>query len=437
MKHNRLKKITARIVEGVAAILLVLFFFSLFLGLLNTLFPTGTSLRELIARQGKAGAGASSGDGSGELQMVYGDGGGDAAATGDPAAVLSWVRNSVKSKRASAIAWESAKKGNLLYDRDAVQTLSRSAAEIKFDEGTSLNMGSHSLVIIKRISRDPLLQEKRSFMVLVDGELRGMLAQSGADSVYLEIDTPGAKLRTHSGSGTGGSVDFKLSVNEDKSSTIAVYQGSAEISAKGKTVVVNANQSTVVGLDQAPRDPKDLPHALTLSSPATGKRFYYRDLPPKIHFNWQTHSGASAYHFILARDPYFRDIVTDDRFTDSRFSHGNLQKGVYHWKVSAMQDSIEGFFSRNGSFEVIQDLTPPKLRVQFPPAIIHQERYTLRGQTDPGAKVFIGGQRVNISRNGKFKHSLKLSPGINVIVVEAFDGVNNVAYRSQRVNRKI
>jgi hypothetical protein len=433
MQKARLKKIIGRVIEATVAILLVLFFFSLFLWLLGTMFPTGTSLRQLIARQGKVGLTDSSTDNRRELQMDYSD----TTSAGDPAAVLNWIRNSVKSKRSSDIAWQTAEEGKLLYDRDAVQTLGRSAAEIKFDEGTSLNMGSHSLVIIKRITRDPLLHQKRSFMVLVDGELRGMLSQSGAESVYLEIDTPGAKLRTHSGSEAGGPIDFKLSVNEDQSSTIAVYQGSAEISAQGKTVLVHANQSTVVGINQAPRDPKDLPPALQLRSPAAEKRFYYRDLPPKIQFDWQAHAGASAYHFILARDPYFRDIVTDDRFTQAQFSHGNLQKGVYHWKVSAMQDSIEGFFSQNGSFQVIQDLTPPQLQVQFPPAVIHQQSYTLHGRTDPGAKVFIGGQRIKISRNGDFKHTLKLNPGINVIVIEAFDGVNNVAYRSRRVNRKI
>ena len=105
---------------------------------------------------------------------------------------------------------------------------------------------------------------------------------------------------------------------------------------------------------------------------------------------------ATAYHLVLARDPYFREIVTDDLFTGSGFSHGNLQKGVYHWKVSAMQDTIEGFFSRNGSFEVIQDQTPPKLQVQFPPSIIYQDRYKLHGRTSPGARVFIGGRRIKI-----------------------------------------
>jgi hypothetical protein len=255
-----------RITEGIVAIFLVLLFFSVILSLLNVIFPSGTSLREIIARQKHVDLLDADSQNSRELELSY-DGQSDSEFSEDSAAVLSWTRNTVKSKRAAEIAWRSAKIGNLLYDRDAVQTFSRSAAEIQFDENNMLNMGPNSLVIIKRLARDPLHHEKRSFMVLVDGELRGMLAQSGADSVYLEIETPGAKLLAQGGRGASAPVDFKLSVNPDKSSTIAVYQGSAEITAQGQTVIVNANQSTLVALNRAPLDPRNLPDAVQLKSP--------------------------------------------------------------------------------------------------------------------------------------------------------------------------
>jgi hypothetical protein len=425
-----------RIAEGIVAILLVLLFFSVILSLLNVLFPSGTSLREIIARQRHAGSLDANRQNSRELELNYSGEGSDSGFSEDSAAVLSWTRNTVKSKRAAEIAWKSAKIGNLLYDRDAVQTFSRSAAEIQFDESNMLNMGPNSLVIIKRLTRDPLHREKRSFMVLVDGELRGMLAQSGADSVYLEIETPGAKLLAQSGLGASAPIDFKLSVNPDKSSTIAVYQGSAKITAQGQTVTVNANQSTVVALNQAPLDPRNLPDAVQLKSPLSTRRFHYRDLPPSIRFAWQAQPKATRYHFILARDPFFHDIVTDDHFSESQFKHGNLKKGTYFWKVSAIQETIEGLFSENRKFRVIEDQTPPKLSVQFPPGTIYKDHYTLHGKTEPGARVFVGGKRIKTSKTGKFEYPLKLNLGINVIVVESFDAVNNVTYRSQRVNRK-
>jgi hypothetical protein len=43
---------------------------------------------------------------------------------------------------------------------------------------------------------------------------------------------------------------------------------------------------------------------------------------------------------------------------------------------------------------------------------------------------------VSTTRSGNFEHNLKLKPGLNVIVVEAGDGVDNVAYRSKRVISK-
>ncbi len=419
------------------AIILVLLFFSIFLGLLNALFPTGTSLRELIARQQSSGEFDRKGQNDRDLQLNYNADGQQEEVFDDFAATLSWTRNTVKSKRAAEIAWKTAREGNLLYDRDAVQTFNRSAAEIEFDETTKLSMGPNSLVIIKRLAQNSEMRAKRSFMVLVDGELRGMLAQSGEDSVYLEIDTPGARLLAQREAGTSGPVDFKISVNPDKSSTIAVYQGSAKITAQGQSVVVNANQATVVALNQAPLTPGDLPGKVQLSSPYSARRFYYRDLPTKVGFDWQAQPNATGYHFILARDPYFRDIVTDDQFSQPRFSHGNLKQGTYYWKVSAKHKTIEGLFSENRSFRVVQDQTPPKLNVQFPPATIYQEKFILKGKTEPGARVYIGGKWVKTSKSGTFQYPVKLNLGLNIIVVESFDAVNNVAYRTHRVNRKI
>jgi hypothetical protein len=351
--------------------------------------------------------------------------------------VLSLARNTVKSKNSEEIAWKTAKEGKLLYDRDAIQTLSRSSAVIKFDENSFLDMGANSLVIIKRLDIDPLFREKRSFMVLVDGDLRGRIAKSDKKSVYLEVETPGAKMRIQSGPLAAGPVDFKISVNPDKSSTIAVYQGTAEIMAQGKKIIVKANQSTVVALDQAPLAPINLLGPVKLESPSDTDLFYYRNLPPKVQFAWQSQSDATSYHFIMARDFSFKNIVADEQFSRASFTHGNLKKGTYFWKVSGFDKTIEGFFSETRRFHIVQDQKPPTLHVRFPPKTVYRGRYTLRGETEPGAKVFVGGKPVNTTKTGKFKCNLKLQPGINVIVVEAIDSVNNVAYRSQRINRKI
>jgi mannose-6-phosphate isomerase-like protein (cupin superfamily) len=434
MIARRLKKTIKGALEGLLAVLMVLLFYSVFLYFLNTLFPSGTSLKTLIADQGSTDSSGLSEDGN---RGFITDDGPESDRASEVAAVLSMTRNEVKSKGSGQIAWRSAEKGTSLYDRDAVQTLNRSAAAIRFAENTTLDMGSNSLVIIKRITHDPVYREKRSFMVLAEGDMRGKMDASDRDSVYLEITTPGAKFRTESGGPGAEEVDFKISVNPDKSTTISVYEGSAEVIAEGETVTVEANQSTVVTLNQAPIDPRDLLQAVKLKKPSGNNTFRYRDLPPKIRFTWKAQSDASRYHFIVARDAGFRDVVTDEVFSKTKFTHGNLKMGTYFWKVSAFEDTIEGFFSETRQLKVIRDRKPPTLKVKFPPQTIYRGRYNLRGKTDPGAKVFVSGKRVKTTKNGSFNYDLKLRPGINVIVVEAFDAVNNVTYRTQRINRKI
>lgn len=431
-RPSRLRKLLRELVEGLVAVLLVLLFFSGFLYFLNSLFPTGTSLRSLVARHTPLTY-----DGREALKPTARQDQQERGSQRQMAAKVQWVRNNVKSKRAEAVAWQSADAGRVLYDRDAVQTLSRSAAEIDFDEATSLEMGQNSLLIIKKMTHDPVFKEKRSFMVLVDGDMRGKLAGgAGDDSVFLEVATPTAQVRTAGGPKGNGPVDFKISVNPDQTSTIAVYAGSAEVEAGGRIVTVGANQATVVDVGGNALDPSALPPPVDLRTPEIGDRYTYRDLPPQVQFRWQPQQAATEYRFMLARDESFRRIVTDEDVSESGFQHGNLCADHYYWKVSAKSESVEGFFSEVRQFRVLQDRRPPQLEVRFPEDTVRTGRYMLQGRAEPGARVFVGGVAVKTSRSGQFEYPLKLDPGLNVIVVEAFDAVDNVTYRSKKVISK-
>lgn len=430
--NKRLKAFGSLLVESALTILLVLSFFSIFLYMLNALFPTGVSLKSLMYQRNAQRYSARATPGSQVIER------GDVVTNSwqELAAIVTRTHNNVKSKRAEAIVWMSADVGKHLFDRDAVQTLDRAAAEITFDKHSILNMGENSLLIIKKQIQDPLFREKRSFMVLVDGELKGRINGSNPNSVYLEIGTPAATINTKGGAATKEELDFKISVNPDKSSTIAVYSGSAQVEANGKKVIVAENQATVVAMGQAPEEPRMIPAVVTLGVPSKGRTYPYRDLPPRVHFQWKAQAAATGYHFLLARDPEFREIVTEDTFEDNDFRHGNLVEGTYYWKVSACSESIEGFFSEVGQFRVLQDTTPPSLDVRFPPNTVFGGEFIMEGKTEPNATVYIGGQRIDVSSSGRFTHPLDLLPGMNVIVVEAFDTVNNAAYCSKKIVSK-
>ena len=436
MNREAIRSGLLRVGEGIVVVALALVFFSLFLGLLRMAFPSGSSVKDVTKREAFL-APADLADRS-VRDLLFASGGDepDTASHGNVAAVLTRMKNGVKSKRMDAIAWAAAREGLTLYERDAVQTFSRSQALIDFDDRSSIAMGENSLVIIRRFEQDPTHREKRSFLVMVDGELRGTIGPSDGQSAYLEVALPSGLARIQSSQAADGEAEFKITVQPDQSSTIAVYRGVAEVAANGQTVRVEANQSSTVVLDQAPTAPIPLPAKPARTSPAEPGLFSYRDLPPRIRFAWTAADGIGRYRFVLARDRDFHDVVDEERLSSPAFTHGNLKHGEYYWRVSAWDGEREGPFSDAGTVRVVEDREPPALDVRFPPKATAPGRYTLSGTAEPGARVLVGGEAVRLSKTGEFSYPLPIRPGVNVIVVEAIDEAGNVAYRSELVNGK-
>ncbi len=426
---GRLKGSAARFGEILLTLLLVLLCFAGFFSLLNSFFPTGTSLRQLVtSREPTPGGEATGGR---QIRTEGGEPGGEALA-----AVLSEARNEVKSKPASSIAWGAARAGMKLYNRDAVQTFEGSEARITFDADNYLRMGSHSLVIIKRLEKDPWLNQRRSFMVMVEGELSGRIAAAGEGAMQVEVATPEAVARILPDS-SGQEADFKISVLPDQSSSIVVYQGSAEISAQGKRVRVEANQGLTLRPGEEPAAPAALPDPPQLSQPADGTVTSFRDLPPRTLFSWSPQTAGDQYRFTLARDAEFENILVDVLVDKPEFVHGSLKPGTYHWRVSSLRDGCEGLPGAPRTLQLAQDREPPRLQVDYPQAPVAPERFTLRGSAEAGSRVFVDGRETAVDAQGRFASEITLGAGLNSILVEAVDSAGNIAYQGGIVQRKL
>ncbi len=417
---------------------LVLVFFLIFLGVVHFIFPEGTGLRGWV----KGGGVDSTRNGNlgrleRELLLARGSEESLLSDTETITAILTEYRKTVKHKRANNLAWRPVELELPLYDHDAVQTFRDSSAVITFDSENYLEMGEKSLVIIKSLEHDPIFREKRSFLVVVDGEFTGKISGAADSSVQLELTTPTAVARISSDEGSGKDTEFKIKVNPDNSSSIAVFNGKAEIEAQGQRIILGSNQSTNVGANGAPSAPRSLPDPAILAAPRDSAVFYYRDLPPRVQFRWQAVEEAEKYHFTVARDAEFHDIIVSERISRPKFVHGNLKSGTYFWRVRTSNGAFEGPFSGTRHFRVVEDRQAPRLQVEFPPPVLQGGACVLTGSTDPGTSIYVMGQKIAVSRSGTFKHKLELEAGINVIVVEALDLAGNTSYKSQLVNSKL
>ena len=401
--QTRARRRAALVAEACGSLLLVLALFWLFIVFLYAIFPSGTPLKELIESSLEPASGR------------Y-------AVGRHIEATLSSLFHNVRFRRGNSIAWGGASEGLPLYSQDAVQTLDRSGASISFGARDQLSVGSNSLVVVTRLNESDEAGP-RSYRVQVEGELRGSL--SGARKLNMEFASAGHLARI-----APGAARFRVSPNGRNKASLAVYAGEARVVSQGRTVQVPANFGVTLEKGVAVGPAVPLPAAPVPGGPEKAL-YLYRLLPPKVRFTW---SGAAGnYHFQLSRDAGFKSLVIDEKPGRPEFVTGKLARGSFFWRVSRVEEGREGVFSRVGQCELLQVLETPQLQVSFPPKSAAAGAHTVSGSAQPGSRVFVDGVEVTSDAPGKFQHEVRLTPGVNLIRVEALDPAGNASYASQIV----
>ena len=415
----------ARLAELVVACSLVLVCFLVFLWILGRSFPAGTSLAELVGyRQADARGGPAEID----LDLPAAE----RQVTREPLiASLSNIFRRVKDKPAGAVVWSDSSAGTGLRHGHAIQTMSGSAATIVFDGHDHVRMSENSLLVVKALDQEVGTRNKRVSLVVLEGEFGGSFSPEGADRMQIEVGGGGATLRM--ASTTDSPAGFNVQVNADQSATYSVYDGNATVTAGGTAIDVGANFAVTVDASGRLGRLVKLPGRPVLESPANGSRVASRSAPPRVRFEWQAGPDADRHRILLARDPEFGEIVYNAVVDGNSFVHGNLAPGRYYWRVSGRRESGEGPPSEPHRLDLVLDSVPPRLEIELTRDGERDDRVLVSGSTEPGARVWVGDERLGVGESGEFRHSLQLRPGYNVVVVEAVDDAGNVAYASRLV----
>ncbi len=418
--------------ELAIVMLIVLLFFSIVLGITNLFFPVGMSIKDLTTSLSQSVSPMRS------REIAISQTGSEVASGATPpvGAKVSYIDNKVNVKLASDIAWATAHLGMPLNHRDAIQTYERARALVEFDAKSYLEIGENSLVVFQSTEPDLFVPKTRTFRVMVEGELRGRLSRSAAGSANLEVALPGTNLQVTPSPGQAADIEFQLSVNPDKSSTLSVHRGNAQLLVGGESMLLEGNHGLTIGADGEPQSIVSLPSPPQPKLPIQGGAAYYRDLPPRVTFSWQPTETAEGYRLTIARDPAFRQLVVDEQLAGTSFRHGNLNGGVYYWRVQSIKGTVEGAPSEPRALHLVQDHTPPMLSVEKLPKVVRRPTITLRGKTEPGTKIYIEGRPVTVDKDGAFRHRVYVKPGASLIVVEAVDAAGNVSYSTNLVNGK-
>ena len=431
MAGRLIRFLAARGSETLLAIGLVLVFFLVCMAILSLAFPRGTSLVDLL-RSGKSAEKEDrwTGPKPDMEQEAPGDG------RDRTVALLSQLRRDVKDKAPDAIAWTSSVEGTRLRDHHAVQTFENSGATIAFSGSTELTLQENTLVILK--SAQPLTSGTRKLasLIVVDGELRGAITGSPNAPLGVEIVAGAQSMKIRPSAGSDEPAEFAVRVNADASSTLTVFKGRGELSSQQGTMVVEPNHSVTVDPAGSIGAPREIPPPPVLVEPQNGARLASRPSRSRIHFAWQGPGENDVYALAVARDPGFHDIVSSELVPRPEFILGNLQAGTYYWRVSTRRGDLEGPCSPTWQVRIARDLREPDLRVDFPARVVSAREIVLGGSAEPGARVFVNNEEIQVAASGSFSHVMTLQRGVNMVVVEAIDSAGNVAYRSETIDAR-
>ena len=337
------------------------------------------------------------------------------------------VEGDVRVKRSGSFAWEPADRNMALRVGDQVKTSSSASAQLIYFDGTITTVQPGSLLEIRELSEDPATQVRKVSEKLNWGELMASTQRRNVEGSFHEVATDRAAARSEEAG------EFRVRYDkEDETASFDVFQGRVEVATDvGRESVgtgerMRMRQGSVLGRELLPGVPR-------LIAP-TDQRVFVVGQPSResTTLSWEKVPGAARYHLLISGRLLFSDPLYDDLRTETAVVIEEMQPGTYFWKVASVAPSgAEGPFSEVRTFRVSSqhvrdagDRTPPRIEmaepVQTGPMLI------LNGRTEPGALLWVNGEKVDVYDDGSFYSVLKLpKEGINEVVVEAQDAAGN------------
>lgn len=342
------------------------------------------------------------------------------------------VEGDVKYQKGAAGEWKDADVRTALLNGDWVKTGDRASAELIFSSGTLYTIGPNALLEIYS-TVNPGTSRKTNTVQMRVGSV-----EVATTSDTSTVRTPGTQVTLDSQSSA------QVGVDKSSQTSVVATRGAASVAPeKGGSSIRLATGEKVSSTPEGSLSPiKKLAMPPALLSPGDNQVF---QLSPQLQVQmmWQTQPGAGAYVLQVSRSRLFSTQEINKRLTKNSATAEVTEEGSFYWRVASVgPDGDVGPFSPFRRFRVsggtrspagAQDRTPPMLRMKAP-FHVGGAFFTIAGQTEPGATVFINDEEVDVSSAGAFQKLISFDKvGRNVVVVKAVDPAGNQKVESQVV----
>ncbi|OJY29099.1 MAG: hypothetical protein BGO98_42660 [Myxococcales bacterium 68-20] len=298
-----------------------------------------------------------------------------AAPSAGPDARLTRTKNVVEVRAPEP---RSGKPNDPLFRGNRVGTKERSTADVTFRDETQVKLGENTLVVIlgDAQSRAAHLGARPSATetTLVTGSLRARLSELAGGSADKH------RVATDSGAVEMKNGEAQVSVDEKKTTRLAVYDGASKLTAQRKSVDVKSGFGSKAETGRPPTPPKPLPDAPVWSTPVPGLALTEGEADLALAFAppaSPSGPAAAQWHIQLSRDADFDDLLVDTRvpFATRAIEAKGASVGKYYARASAIDDDqFEGKWSSVASVVVASLASTPlpgrKTRIEVTPSSV-------------------------------------------------------------------
>jgi hypothetical protein len=355
------------------------------------------------------------------------------SSTGSQAQFIS-IQGEVDYRRGDGANWEEARNRIPLRAGDFVRTSEGGSAEIVFRDGTLYTVRSNTQFIVspggaggKTPGGGPPDQSIRMEYGWVD------LNTASRPS---KVTTPGAEARVKQ--------DSEAFVTFDKSSNrgrFGAFRGGLELSSQGGLTREVKELQQVVQTGGLLSEPQKLPGRPEPVEPADDRELDL-DRVQTLVLAWSPVAGAARYALQVSRNRLFvENLIGVDNRARPRATLGLRGEGTFYWRVAAFtREGFPGPWSKPLKFRVASFKSGGADHPKIPPELDLEDVksygsiFIVSGRSNPGARIEVNGELVNVAVDGSFKKTVQLSKeGWSFIEIRARDRWGNETVRRPKV----
>jgi len=242
-----------------------------------------------------------------------------------PIAHLTWIKRNVDAQGGEEASWAPAELHMPLMRLFRVRTGDESSSEVTFKQENKLFLESNALVVIYDSKTNSRQRHRVADVTLEAGSLFARLAKSDKT---IRVKSPAAQVDLRSKSA-------RLGYNRrDKTQRVAVYDGSARVSAQGRSVTVPKGQGTRIRKGRPPEKPRRLPMSPRWVS--KDPIILYQGSSTKFRWVLATRTSTVEVQFAEADDIKFERPIRQNKVTGDSAKISEMPLGAYRIRLSSI-----------------------------------------------------------------------------------------------------